>query len=301
MATWTFADIRTKTRQVSGRLSVNELNTNELDTYINRYLQYEFPAEVKLNRNLVNYEFNTEFNVQSYDFPSGYTNFVPEAWVENQPILFYQNTDRFYLENSSSVSRFPQWVGDGVTVSFTNTYGDSTPIQTGSVLVDDQVEVFTDNGSGVLTGSLGGTGTVNYSTGAIAVTFNTAPANGQSIDVSFVTLAVGSPTAVLMFDNQFVFYPMPDRAYRVRMKAWSLSLVRTATGGTSTTLEDPYDRPLLDEWGPTIAFGAARHIVSDFGEADKYAELTALYKEQVNYILTRTHVDLESTRALPMF
>ena len=38
-----------------------------------------------------------------------------------------------------------------------------------------KIELFTDNYLGVLTGSLGGTGTINYLTGAWSVTFNTAP------------------------------------------------------------------------------------------------------------------------------
>jgi hypothetical protein len=42
-------------------------------------------------------------------------------------------------------------------------------------------EVFTDQGSGALLSNLGGTGTVDYSTGVVAVTFNTAPANGTTI------------------------------------------------------------------------------------------------------------------------
>lgn len=40
-------------------------------------------------------------------------------------------------------------------------------------------ETFTDNGSGVLTGSLGGTGTINYATGAYSVTFNGAVTSGN--------------------------------------------------------------------------------------------------------------------------
>lgn len=39
-------------------------------------------------------------------------------------------------------------------------------------------ELFQDNQQGVLTSNLGGTGTINYATGAYSVTFNTAPASG---------------------------------------------------------------------------------------------------------------------------
>ena len=45
--------------------------------------------------------------------------------------------------------------------------------------VSGTVETFTDNNSGVLVGSLGGTGTINYTTGAWTATFNSAVASGN--------------------------------------------------------------------------------------------------------------------------
>lgn len=56
---WQLSDIRRKVRQVSGRLSSNELSTQQVDQYINNYYQYTFPAEVKLDRKYTYYEFNT--------------------------------------------------------------------------------------------------------------------------------------------------------------------------------------------------------------------------------------------------
>lgn len=301
MATWNLSQIRQRTRQLSGRLSITEMDNSQLDDYINQYVQYEFPAEVKLNRNYCIHEFNTERYVNPYDFNVDYTNFVPEATMDYIPLIFYQNPDEFYAQIGQIITKTAPWTGDGVTTAYSNTFTDNIPLQAGSVIVDDFTEVFTDDGEGVLTGSLGGTGSVNYYTGAINVTFNTAPANGQSIWVSFIQSTVGRPTSVLMFNNRFTFYPLPDMAYRFRIKAWSLFLVKPASGELTTSFSDPTDRPALDEWGPTIAFGAARRICSDFGELDRYMELTQLYKEQVRYILTRTHIDLQSTRAQPMF
>lgn len=301
MAIWNLSEIRSKTRQVSGRLSVAELSNTQVDEYINKYLQYEFPAEVKLNRNYTFYEFNTTKDTQDYAFPSNYTNFVHEASVNRQDILFYQNADKFYAENPENYQRRSEWTGDGATVAFVTTLTNNIPISPGSVIIDDTVEVFSDDGAGVLTGDQGGAGTVDYSTGLINVTFNTAPVASQTVFLSFIQQVTGQPTAVLMFENQFRFYPVPNMAYRVRMKAWMLDLVRPVAGANQETFIAGTDRPLLDEWGPSIAFGAARRIASDFGEMERYAELTALYKEQINYILTRTHIDLESSRALPMF
>lgn len=298
---WTLADIRTKTRQVSGRLSVSELGNIQIDEYINKYFQFEFPAEVKLNRNYTLHEFNTTADTQDYAFPADYTNFVPAATIDRRELEFYQDPDKFYQENVENVSRFSTWTGDGATVAFSNTYTNNVPIATGSVIVDDTVEVFTDDGVGVLTGDQGGSGTVNYTTGAIAITFNTAPTDGQVIQTSFIQYRAGMPVAVLMFDNKFKFYPIPDKAYRFQIKAWSLLYVKPATGANKVAFTLADDKPLEEEWGAAIAYGAARRIASDFGEMDRYSELTMLYKEQINYILTRTHIDLESSRALPMF
>lgn len=301
MAEWNLVSIRKKTRQLSGRLSVAELGNSQIDEYINHYFQFEFPAEVKLNRNYTLHTINTLANVQDYAFPAGFTNFVPVASIDRRDLLFYQNPDKFFSENPENVQRRSTWTGDGATTGFSNTYSSSVPIQAGSVIVDDTVEVFIDDGAGILTGDQGGSGTVNYTTGAVSVTFNTAPTNGQVIQASFIQYRAGIPVAVLMFNNQFTFYPIPDHTYRFRIKAWSLSYVQPATGANKTTFSLATDKPLQEEWGPVIAFGAARRIASDFGETNLYAELTMLYKEQINYILTRTHIDLESSRVLPMF
>ena len=80
-------------------------------------------------------------------------------------------------------------------------------------------------------------------------------------------------------------------AYRFQCKAYKIV----------DPLVNATDRPPLDEWGPTIAYGTARNIVVRYGEMDTYAELTALYKEQVAYILVRTEQTLLNTRAAPDF
>ncbi len=381
MANWTLSEIRTKTRQVSGRLSVSELSNSQIDEYINKYFQFEFPAEVKLNRNYTLHEFNTTADTQDYDFPANFTNFVPDATLDRREILFYQNPDAFYRDNPENITRVSPWAvpataaitgftnanpgvltvstttgfngGDSITVSGITETGAGTtlngtftiasktantittgtdtsafavyassgtvtqiitafsttlsglPIVPGSIIVDDKVEVLTDtddgDGTGTLTGDKGGSGDINYSTGVLNVTFNTAPTANNVVQVSYIQFRSGFSTSVLMFENKFKFFPIPDRAYRFRIKAWSLSYVKPVSGANQTTFILSTDKPLQEEWGPSIAFGAARRIASDFGEMDRYSELTVLYKEQINYILKRTHIDLESSRALPMF
>lgn len=287
---WALSDIRRKVRQVTGRLSTTELSNNRLDEYINNYYQFTFPAEVKLERQHTYYTFNTEANTQQYTFPTTFTNFEPPVYLDLMPLLFYQDPVVYFNENPEQITRVTPWTGDGVTVLFTTTV-QSFPILPGTVIVTDNTETFTDNGAGVLTGDLGGSGTVVYLTGAISVTFNTAPANGQNIFLSYEQYVAGTPTAVLLYNNVFRFFPVPDTVYRIQVKAYSVPTALTLA--TST--------PILEEWGEAIAYGASREIAIDFGEAERYAEITALYKEQINYVLTRTVQTLMNERARPMW
>ena len=299
---WTLSEIRSKARQLSGRLSVSETSNAQIDEYINKYFQYEFPAAVKLNRNYTLYEFSTSYGNKDYDFSDEFTNFVPEATLDRMSIEVYREPDIFYATNPETVQRYSTWEGDGVTTGFANTYSSNVPLSPGSVYVDDTTEVFIDDGDGVLVSGLGGVGgTVDYATGDVSVTFTAAPDDGQAIQCSFIQYNLAQPSAVLMFNNKFTFNPVPDKAYRFRIKAWSLMYVKPAVGSNKQAFTMASDRPLQDEWGPAIALGAARRIASDYGEMDRYGELTALYKEQINLILTRTSVDLESTRVLPTF
>ena len=72
--------------------------------------------------------------------------------------------------------------GDGSTKTFTNTLANITGTRTAcNVTVTDGTETFNDNKDGTLTGSAGGTGTINYMTGAISVTFNANVANLQNV------------------------------------------------------------------------------------------------------------------------
>jgi len=306
MANWTLAEIRQKVRQVSGRYSPDELSNEQLDEYINKYYQYTFPAEVKLERTHTFYEFLTSANQKDYTLPAGFTNYEPPATIDRLSLLWYQEPQSFYNQNPEQVGRQTIGTGDGATVAFSGT-ASQFPVLPGTAVVTDGTEVFEDTSTSystsnvVLTGSLGGSGTLNMSTGVVNVTFATAPADGDSVQYSYIQFASGQPTSVLLYDNQFTFFPVPDTAYRFRVKAYSNTLVVTAAGATLTQFTNATDRPYLDEWGPAIAYGTARDIHADFGESQAYAEVTALYKEQLEYILKRTNQNLLNTRAQPNF
>lgn len=79
--------------------------------------------------------------------------------------------------------------GDGSTRSFSGTLtyyynGKKAPITGFGIQITDGNEIFNDDKNGNLVGSLGGTGTINYATGAYTVMFKTAPVNNAPITYS---------------------------------------------------------------------------------------------------------------------
>ena len=80
--------------------------------------------------------------------------------------------------------------GNGSTAAFSATL-ENAPAEPGSVSVTDGVETFSDDGHGRLTGDAGGSGTVNYGTGALAATFNANVADGTDVTAGYVTAIDG--------------------------------------------------------------------------------------------------------------
>jgi len=80
--------------------------------------------------------------------------------------------------------------GDGTDKTFSATLA-KHPVQPGSVAVSDGVEDFADDGLGRLTGDAGGSGSVNYTTGAVSVEFHAAPANAAPVGAAYDRLFAG--------------------------------------------------------------------------------------------------------------
>jgi hypothetical protein len=144
--------------------------------------------------------------------------------------------------------------GDGSTKTFAHNLAGITGVYTGMyVSVTDGTETFVDDRNGSMVGNLGGTGTVNYATGAVSVTFATAPANLAAITCSYYK--EDATTTVLNFDtsapaagqakiyrqddggNFMAALPFLDITYCFHLlKTWALTVALDDT--TSTNL--PY-------------------------------------------------------------
>ena len=100
--------------------------------------------------------------------------------------LYLSYIDKDQLSDFTQVTGEVVGTGDGTEVTFTDTL---SVVGAGKTLmyiaVTDGTESFIDDRNGNLEGSAGGTGTINYATGAISVTFAAAVTNLQNITASY--------------------------------------------------------------------------------------------------------------------
>ena len=108
------------------------------------------------------------------------------AGNEDKTGLFLSYIDKSLLSSFTQVTGESYGTGDGTTKTFAHTLTAITGVRTAMYLsVTDGTETFIDDRNGNMVGNLGGTGTINYATGAVSVTFNTAPASPQAITCSY--------------------------------------------------------------------------------------------------------------------
>lgn len=310
---WNYQLIQTTARKVTGQISNVSLTNADLGQYINNYYQFDLPRELKLEELYVQRQFALTPNKPAYDLPGDFTDNLafthvePRIYVNGISIGYTQDSNEFYSIVPATYSTETIAYGDAVTTVFPYSTN-FTPIyniraqrsfmtQPCNITISDGVETFVDVptvGSaltGTFTGDAGGTGTVNYYTGATSVTFAAAPASGAVIQITYHYQQTGQPNTVLFYSRQFIFSPTPDQAYLCRIDAYQQPM----------KLSNPTDTPVKEEWGELIALGAALKILRDFGQTDKYQETMMFYNREKTKCLSDTDNQLMSYRAKPRF
>lgn len=288
---WTLEKIRQKVRNITGRKSTSQLSNDQVDEYINDYYLYDFPQELKPDRQRKYYQFNTVPNQQDYTV-SGFVNIQPSIYVEGREANYYQDPNFYRSAVPNFFTRESIGVGDGSSTAFSGTLSNQ-PLEEVTLFITDDTETFTSDGAGTgtLTGDQGGSGTINAETGAYSVTFNTAPTDGQAIIASYYPYYTGMPTDCLFFDNQLSFYPVPDSVYHIELIGYQ----------DVTELVDYDDTPAMDVWGPLIAVGASRQIFLDNGEVERIAEIERMLIERKELAMRSTINQLLNERSFPRF
>lgn len=178
--------------------------------------------------------------------------------------LYLSDIDKALLSSFTQTTGEAYGTGDGSTKTFAHTLAVVTGKKTAMYpSVTDSVETFVDDRNGNMVGNLGGTGTINYATGAVSVTFTTAPLNLAAITCSYYTedatsdgpldFDTSSPGAgkakIFRQDDGGGFMavlPFMDVEYCFHLlKAWAVTTTLTDTSATNLPYRNigiPYSR-----------------------------------------------------------
>jgi len=207
------------------------------------------------------------------------------------------------------------------------------PIVAGSLSIYDGTEILNDNGEGILIGTLGGTGTINYLTGMYSITFASVVAIGVPIvaeyttDISTGTLSGDGSGTIDYLTGAYTatFDAPPDVSAMIYAKYQGYSGNRPQGvlffQNTFTfrpvpdqaynilmqgfiipeTLVNDSDMPTQPEWGQLIAYGAALDIFADSGDVENYDRYSPVFKRFENVALGRSIQQYTQEQSVPRF
>jgi hypothetical protein len=241
--------------------------------------------------------------VDQYDSSKNFKGYLKIK--QNRCVLWGRKEDKTgaygsYIDNAqyTIVSNENFASGNGVTKTFTGTLAfksGGTKRTCFAVSITDGVETFTDDYNGNLTGSAGGTGTINYMTGAVSVTFNAAPANTANIVKANYQWEDSTNQGVMDFTKStpnrsagqgFIFRQddgggdlqsvesYGDVEYCLhRLKTWALTITATDTNATNLIYRDNVGIP---NKRATISTGDGIYYVDDYNQSDPKFRLLTL-------------------------
>lgn len=304
----TLTQIRTKVRRLTGSPSVTQLTDVQLDEYVNTFLVYDLPEELRLFNLKVEYEFYTQPNVDTYQFDrNNYLTVSTPLYIAGYEGFWSQSEEQFYRVYPQVEFIEQVATGDGSAGPYSFTLSD-VPVLRGYTApgmpdtIHSQVlisgvdaagtnQIARDDGAGGWIDENGAplTGTINYVTGACTVTFDNAVTG--NINAQAIPYQPARPEALLFFNDIFFLRPVPDQAYKVQMEAFVAPLQLLAAD----------DAPLLNEWWQYIAFGAAKKILEDRLDFEGVAKIMPFLDEQQRKVLRRTLVQQTQERTATIY
>jgi hypothetical protein len=171
-----------------------------------------------------------------------------------------------------------------------------TSTNTRLVITDSGTFSGANNNIGILTGD--GTGTVNYATGQIDVTFDTnIPAlqtgftTANMIEVQSFPFTPGKPYIILFWNNMVITRPISDRTYLLEFDAYL----------TPAAFLDTQEAVIYSYMAEYIARGAARKMLSDSGDIEQLQLYEPFFREQENLVLRKTERITSQARTPTIF
>lgn len=206
------------------------------------------------------------------------------------------------------------------------------PVQVGTYTVTTPQETFIDNGNGTVTGSAGGSGTINYTNGAWTLTFGVIVLAGVPINASYSVVGLGvlsgngsgtinyftgqfsatfttPPATTLTIYDKYIAYQgnrpqgcmFFENQFTLMPVPDQVYQIRMQGFVLPVGMVNDTDIPSQAEWGPLIAYGAALEIFSDRGDTENYEKYFPMLKRQENVALSRTIQQYTAEQGVPRF
>jgi len=289
--------IITKVRRLTRSPSTNLITDAEIQEYVNTFLLYDLPEELRL------FEYRTTLtwyclpNIAEYTTDS--TAIVPELenfdqlyitthypmYSAGNKMMFSQKPEEFYniWPQTNNIAQVGS--GDGVTTLFTGTLS-AIPVLPNNVTFSSintlsQGLVVFDDGQGNLLGDVGvGPNTINYVTGVFQFNYSTAPGAAVAVNAMTFPYQASRPTSMLYYDDKFVLRPVPDQPYPINMEVYK----------RPDALLQLNQDPKLQQYWQYIAYGAAVKIFQDRSDNDSVQALWPEFKRQEMLVQRRSWV-----------
>ncbi len=329
----TLQTIRNKMRMLTGRDNT-QLTDVACNYYINNYLEYGLPSDLRILKMEDTYTFSTQPGVDVYAFDSENYDYVQmPVRIGGYPCQFMTEPSQFYAVRPrySYVQQIA--TGDGTAGPYTGSIS-STPFHrsyntsnnqpndttlstfpyTAPIGVENQVLIsaqisnsyslnatdtpqiigsatglqarFEDTGTFIGDVQTQQSGSINYFTGDVSITFKEIVPAGNMIFASVYVYAASRPRYVLFFQNQIMLSPVPDNGYIVEMKSYR----------KPAALLNNSSQPELQELWQCIAYGAAMEVFSDNLDVESMAKIQPRYEHFESIARSRGLIQITRVR-----
>lgn len=326
MALTTLQAIRTKVRNITRSPSINQLSDAKLDDYINTFILYDFPENIRLFSLRSVFTFYTQPNVDVYetnttDINNPLYNFKNRVEAIHEPVylagiqsMYTQKRDVFYgyYPQTNNVAS-TLVVGNGTVGPYTGTLT-AVPILQNNVsfsVIDAAgnamtlVDIPTSPILGVLASSNTNPisltnpirGRINYITGAWSIGvlpdlgFPAAAVVGSPIMASTIPYQAGKPITMLYYDTKFTLRPVPDKVYTVQFEV----------DLRPTELLASIDIPQFEQWWQYIAVMSSIKVFEDRFDFDSIQKLMPTALEYEVKMLRNTLTQQANERTLTIY
>lgn len=261
-------------------------------------------------------------------YESQFGGFTADSTMATQASRFFQNGGQqlvvvrtvaadatkgvgYLTEAESGEAVAPTPAFDAAEVFFTFTGANAlakTPVEPGTAAITTSAGVgsenFTDNGDGTLTGSAAGTGTINYDTGEMTLTYNAAPAVGLTVSVDYTyrtfsfTMKWEGATG-----NEFRVVVQGDPLYQDQATSsfsrFSISVERESSNGAGdfSTLETFSGVVMNDATSSDFLPG----VINDENAGSRFVAAAALGQSENPSSLAGTQVTAEALTESPAY